>query len=222
MRYRVAVAFALLLALTGCVGTREVPPGPTRADLEAATAARIDLAWLNTGLDGIVERPAVERIPLAHGDDAFARLADCVTALGYVGFMFSDGPQGFEFQSMEGGIELDTQTKLDFYTCFATAPIPVAVARPTLSGAQLDFLYDYYQEIVIPCLENNGVRVDPVPTRDEYSSDRFGTWTPYLATAPGATLEYDLAVRLCGDPYAGIFPERTRGGGSTTFLQYNE
>ena len=51
-----------------------------------------------------------------------------------------------------------------------------------LNEAQLDYLYDYYQDTLIPCLQVHGVEVRTVLTREEaVDIGRFGAypWNPY-------------------------------------------
>jgi hypothetical protein len=55
-----------------------------------------------------------------------------------------------------------------------------------LNAAQLDYLYDYYLESLIPCLEVNGIHIRTVQTRKQFL-DRAGGWNPYVSNG-GALL----------------------------------
>ena len=214
------LAMGIALAATGCVSARIVPPAPTPGELTVSVAARLDQAWYNTGLDGLVKRPTVETLEAVDDDDGFFQLAACLGSRGYAGFGMSDGPEGVQLQPISTDLPTQ-QMQLDFYLCFAASPTLRQDTQPVLSGAQLQYLYDYYQESVIPCLEVAGIHVDSVPTRDAYASDPYGTWTPYQPQVFTTGLTYDEAVERCGDPHAGFLPERPQGGFVTSTFQNN-
>ena len=215
------LAVGIALVATGCVSARVVPPGPTPGELTISVSARLDQAWFNTGLDGLVERPEVELVEAVDDEDGFFQLAECLGKHGYAGFGMSDGPEGVQLQPISGDLPTE-QMQLDFYTCFAGAPTLQQNTQPVLSSAQLQYLYDYYQESVIPCLEVAGIHIETVPTREVYLSNPYGTWTPYEPQVFTTGLTYDQAVQRCGDPHAGFLPERPQGGFVIASFENNE
>lgn len=194
------LAVGIALVASGCVSARPMPAPLAAGDPEVVLESRLDQAWFNTGLDG--PRPDVEVGEPVEGDSS--PIAECLFSSGHESFGFSDGPGGPVLEQIGSSAPTATM-QLDFFACFAATPTIFEFSTPLFSPAQLDYLYDYYQELVIPCLAAVGVNPSTVPTREEYYGDRYGSWTPYEATIRGeGLLAYPEAVELCGDPHAGI------------------
>ena len=52
------------------------------------------------------------------------------------------------------------------------------------SEEQLNFLYDYFLEVTVPCLEANGVAVPALPSREDFlvpSTQLKQVWIPYYS-----------------------------------------
>ena len=212
------MVLAAAVVLTGCATARVVPPGPSGVETARYLQVRIDLAWKNSGLEGIVERPAVSPVVRPVDTSGVDLMSQCLVDSGSDGFGWSDGLDGVEIISIDGK-DPTTQMKLDFYSCFAANPTALGASTPMLSGAQLDFLYDYYQQLVVPCLAAFGITSLDVPTRESYRTDPFGYWTPYEAMAFSDSALRARAIERCGDPHAGILPERSPLGFSTAQFQ---
>ena len=212
------LAVAVMLTVTGCVTARVAPPGPSGAETARYLQVRVDLAWKNSGLEGIVDRPAVSPVVRPVDTSGVDLMGQCLLDSGSDGFAWSDGLDGVELVSIDGKA-LTTQMELDFYSCFAANPTALGARTPMLSAAQLDFLYDYYQELVVPCLAAFGIAGLDVPSRETYRADPFGHWTPYEAMAFSDSVLRGRAIERCGDPHAGILPERTPLGYSTAQFQ---
>ena len=212
----IGLSIVLLVALAGCTVPREPPAGVSAEETAALLETRIDQAWMNTGLDGLVERPVVDRGTVAAD---FNELAECLGDSALEEWGVSDGSTG------PGLVAVDTPTideQLDFYTCFAQHPTDVVMGGVRLSRAQLDYLYDYYRSWVIPCLALDSITVSSVPTRSEFSRDFWQGWNPYdHAPALITDADYNEAIGRCGPVYADLdvvdpFGRGAMGFGATT------
>ena len=163
----------IALSLAGCAQVAE-PPQPTDAEFDAYIREQQDLLWYEYGSPQF-ERPAVE-----------SEVAD-----------FDDPVEtgGCEMSSASMVIIADTgvvETKLRViaetaqYQCLVAAlPYPSVIGYYT--PAQLGFLYDYFHDVLVPCLQAQGLSVGFTPTREEFTA-AAGTvpWDPY--TELGADL----------------------------------
>lgn len=192
----VLIAALVAVTLTGCVPVREVPRGPSDDDIAADLQLQVDLAWANTGLEGTVTQP---EIAIGREPGTMQGLSECLADRGIGDWELSMGPGGASF----GGSEVGRQ--LSFYLCFAQNPLPSEESNFGLTLEQREFLYDYYQRTVIPCLFANGLAVSNAPTRDQFLSPDWIRWNPYSSVGEIRTEDgFARAVDLCGEPYAGI------------------
>jgi hypothetical protein len=194
-----ALAALVALGLVACVPTSTVPSGPSDEETAAIIATRIDQAWANTGLEGRVERPSVQR---ESEPATFDQLAECFATEGISGWGLSDGATGPAL-TVEGGA---TDAELaSFYWCFARYPTDTPLGTLRFTDEQLEYLYDYYRSWVIPCLALSSVEISSVPTREQFLSGNWSGWTPYdHAEALSDEDAYHEAVRTCGDKYGRL------------------
>lgn len=162
-RVFIAGAVAASLLLTGCVTHSSPPP----SGLSGAEKARY-LEVLSGSIGG---SESVEFVPSAGWGTV---IAGCMNAAGYSEYEGSgpsirnvsvdvDGDVSFT-ASISG--DLDQLEQLT--VCLTQYPV-----LPDLSGnvnlAQLDYLYDYFRDFLIPCLSTTGHPVrGEIPTRAEY------------------------------------------------------
>ena len=211
-RASVGLSIVLLVALAGCTVPREPPPGVTAEETAALLETRIDQAWMNTGLDGLVERPEVDRGTVAAD---FNELAECLVDTGLTDWGMSDGSTGPGLAAAEAPTPDD---QLIFYTCFAQHPTDVVMGGIRLSREQLDYLYDYYRSWVIPCLALDSITVSSVPTRSEFGRDFWQGWNPYdQAPALVTDADYNEAIGRCGPVYADLDVIDPFGRGAVDF-----
>lgn len=73
-----------------------------------------------------------------------------------------------------------------------------------LSHEQAEYLYDYYEQRLIPCLESHGVGLDGVMSREHYLATPWAwwSWSPYAAVtpAPATTAALTELQELCERP----------------------
>lgn len=211
------LAAAAVLSLAGCVTPRAVPERISDAELQQYLERRLDAAWLNTGLDGSVQRPEVDRDMLAdHYRDGnnVQHLTECLSEGGITSWG-SGERNGGPTVLADNGSPADQAIQLIWYRCFAEHPTDAMYLGVRLSRAESEYLYDYYQEWVIPCLTLEGYSVISVPTREEYLGEFSFGWVPYYNLAPGLAgidpyatgtdpgFFIELADR-CGNPFPGM------------------
>ena len=217
MRFRaLPILLVTALSLTGCVSAREVPPPITDAALQTYLEKRLDAAWLNTGLDGIVQRPQSDPAALVENfrkSDEESGFAQCVGLAGLSALSFDEQNGGPSFWFSEGD-KGEAAFQLALYSCFADNPSTFGIGDMMLTEEELAFLYQYYQEWIVPCLESKGYNVGQPPTWEEFSEQSFYVWVPYNAISPsvaedpygfGLSREQSLElVDQCGDPFPGM------------------
>jgi len=157
-----AALIAAALLLTGCATPTSAPKGGlTQAELAEYQAAATDRMWRFTGLDDSL-RPEVE--------------VTTVELVEWIALM-----DGCNQETITDDPEMQTEQAVAQYACRARHQLsPEALGL--LNTAQLDYLYDYYQDRLIPCLRSRDVFVPDVPTRVQATDvGRFGgyPWNPY-------------------------------------------
>ena len=198
-----AAAAASVLALPGLLMAgfqfeRTVPAGPSEAQLETAVRADLDRQWRLAGLEGIVVRPDYVSAPIVAERDWDRLMLDCMDRAGVGQWGYDEGSGLF----VEGG-EPTASDQLAFYWCYAAYP-----KVDLVSAQQLDFIYDYYQRWLIPCLEIRGYNVMNAPSRDAFVDAEPGgeQWGPYgsLERYPATFSGLERLAEECGRTVPGI------------------
>ena len=185
---RPLVAALVLLLATGCTQTLAVPGPPTGEELDRLIDRQLDFQWQYIGLTPDDPRPEVERIRIVPVEEAEAVYRQCMVDAGYERFNVITA-------SIYGGAS--KEQRVDIYTCVAQYPTPPA-SFGLFSEAQLDYLYDYFMQVTVPCLEANGVPVADVPSRDEFgapSSQLNQVWIPYYSVEPDREVSFLMGDR---------------------------
>ena len=201
-----------VLALTGCVSAREVPPPMPDAEIEQYLGNRVDAAWRNTGLAGTVERPEpdtsgwVENYRTTRNYEA---MFECMQDAGIDEWGMEEVDGGPVLTSGTGGVPAPPD-QLAFYACFAASPTDFGWIH--LTDEELDYLYDYYRDWVVPCMQSKGYEFWDLPSRQAYRA-QLGGWVPYYSVRNGPGEELDLGlsqdqlvsiVDQCGAPFPGM------------------
>jgi hypothetical protein len=143
------------LALYGC--TPQPRPEPlTPAQIDAFERELDDAMWLATGLEDSL-RPSGGRadyVSLNKFDQAMpACMADATSDPRY--------------------------EALRYYLCQRRYPLSPS-AQGFFSSAELEAIYDYYQDSLVPCLEIRGVHISSAPSRwDTGGEPGYVPWNPY-------------------------------------------
>ena len=193
------MAAVALVALTLCGCVAEPPPGMSEADLADFNEGVLDKTWQRTGLDGAEERPeAGEGDPLSE-QDWYTAMGECMNDGGVASFGTSYSPAtGFEYVDGSGLQRANDAVQLLFYGCVARHPMIPGDNIVPLTDEQLDYIYDYYQRSLVPCMIMNGYTPSAAPTRVEFRAIA-GQWSPYYSVDVGITgTQFDEIVRICG------------------------
>jgi len=177
-RLRIAIVkppmVLVVLALAGCASP--VPERGDGYDYAVIVHERLDSVWAQTGLPDSA-RPALEPGPAVNQFLAASSFAACMAQRGWPDYSSSE--IGYSYQDISL-VDSDPE-RLDWYECFAAYPVD---SRYTLRSVdEFDFLYDYYQDTLIPCLAENGHPVTAAPSRLEFRTS-WKQWSdplfPYL------------------------------------------
>jgi len=197
MTARAAALVAAVLALSGCVAV--APAGPTGLEVAEYNERMLQNTWINTGITEIFARPDVEQGAALAIDDWFAAVFACLSASGYERYSISYSyGSGAAIGDSSGEVVTDAAAQLALYRCAAANPVDVLASGELLSPAQIDYVYDYYQEWVVPCMIAQGYTVRDPPSRQDFHYG-FGQWSPYWSVHDtiGGTEVEDLQL-VCG------------------------
>ena len=189
------LVLAAMLVLTGCVAVP--PPGPSDSEIVAMQERALQQTWERTGLEG--DPPAVEAGPAMESEAWWQAIYDCVQERGFmITSMEWSSSSGAAIMTNSGDTIDDPETQRAFYECVAAHPLVLDERDMALTDAQLDYVYDYYQSWLVPCVIMQGYRLSDVPTRTEYRA-LAGQWSPFFAvdiSISGA--DYERLERVCG------------------------
>ncbi len=200
-----SVVIAASIVLTGCSLAGDEIPQPTTAELDAMLTQVNDIQWQNLQFAPDSPRPTVEFERFIEPSEADAVYTACMAESGY------DGWQQANYNALGGPPEAE---RLDVYACIARFPIP-PVYYGLRTSSQLDAVYDYYRDSLLPCLRAAGMDVTETPTREEFvaSTSFGGQWNPHWYAFPRAVGADLAAYARCGDlsyvigsPIEGIGP----------------
>ena len=186
---------AIALRLAGCTPS----PMDDEADVSLHLQQRLDLAF-NPGAEGGIDRPAAVPVQFALPNGWGNLMRRCMNNAGFPAFAY-DRFYGFT----NGGEVADRSGDegLAWYGCAQQFP-EFDTVYAEFSDDDLEGLYDYYTEYLVPCLESLGGSVGDVPDRAAFADGgegQPGWWNPYLAVAPPASsADVDLLFAKC-DPY---------------------
>lgn len=193
MRWRVLL-LAAGLALAGCAS----PPADDPADVSLHLQQRLDKAF-NPRLGGI-DRPAAEPVRFALPNGWGNLMRGCMKDSGFTQFEY-DRFYGFTNEGKQQTYAGDQG--LAWYHCTQLYPSYDTV-YVEFSDGDLDVLYDYYIEYLVPCLGAIGAEVSEVQSRAAFADGgegQPGWWNPFLAVrTPASTANVDLLFAKC-EPY---------------------
>lgn len=190
-----ALVLAGILLLCGC-GAPEGPPAlgsiplptPNPGTGEQLTTiaddAQTERLERFTSLYPDAEAPVTARERFVSSLGWGPAVADCLTAQGFEAVGSADG--GYMTMA-QGDDSTERAQETARYVCESQFPLDPAASLP-LSGSQVTYLYRYQTEILKPCLERAGYKVDKPPTLATYPK-RYpktgGGWDPYRLVQAG-------------------------------------
>lgn len=191
-------AGAILLLASGCA--RELPSGPTQAEVDAYWDTVLAATWDNTTASQELERPVVESEGPIRRDTWWEVIMQCLSGEDVAFSSLSyNNDTGFDID-FEGSIDQESRNaaELALYTCVARHPQDVVADGTLLSDAQMEYIYDYYQQWLTPCLAEQGAPVvGESPGRDLFRIID-GQWSPYSQLGPRTETEVARLTEACG------------------------
>ncbi len=185
----------MLLVLTGC--TAPQPPAPVGGDYAVILAERADTVWQMTGLSDEL-RPTIEIGQARDQFTAASLFSSCMASRGWPDYFSRSTGYGYR------AIQLATtdEERLGWYGCFVAYPVDSEYTMQSV--AQFDLVYDYFQDTLIPCLDEQGYAISDAPTRLEFRTvwDGFTdplfpfVWNPYYDIV-GAPADLTALQQLC-------------------------
>lgn len=186
-----AVALAASVLLTGCAVDRGEVPRPTGSELEVLNQRVRDIQWQVLQFPPNAARPAVEFEEFVDPDRTGEVYTACMVEAGHTGWTPTNvgafgGPSSAE--------------RRDLYVCVSRYPLAPS-NYGFYTSAQLDALYNYYRDLLVPCLEASGIAVTAPPSREDFTDAAgFGLqWSPYSFGA-GDFTEIELSSLSLGCP----------------------
>lgn len=215
----VVIGTVLVLAVTGC---SPAPPPPSYTDEERTEffEKRLDAAWANTGLEGVVDRPDLAAgIGDRYAADNWFSLSTCMFDTGLDGWGLGESRGGPRFTGASND-ELPPEQQLAAYRCFAQYPVTDSFRNVLLTDDQKQYLYDYYRRWVVPCLRTHRYEINLAffPT-EALLIESIGEWNPYdvIVGGPNFSPETGLSEdalaqlhELCGSPSADLDVDLTQ------------
>ena len=175
----VAVAASLAL-LSGCVEGREAPAGGVSDEELARYQDYVGAQmWERTGLSEAM-RPEVEPV--------YIQIEDWSDAL--------NACESIRERAVATNAS-PTAVVVSEYSCRMRYQLSGAQLG-LLNEAQLDYLYDYYMQVTVPCLEANGMAVAAIPSREDFlvpSTQLKQVWTPYYSVDSNRDVRFLMSDR---------------------------
>lgn len=167
---RLTGALIVLLSLTGCVhATTPLQSSFTDAERDAYARDRIEQIWAMSGTDR--EPPADLSVIFVSPGDWGTTVVNCLSEAGFSNYTPLD--YGFSWEGSASTPEED-YARLVCMASWQVDPAESGVMGPE----QLGYLYDFYRESTVPCLERLGMTVLEAPTRAQFI-ETGGNWYPF-------------------------------------------
>jgi hypothetical protein len=195
-------ATMVCIALAGCTPTRSVPPQASGSELQQLVDDERALfrQWYLYLVNAPPDPPVIPVERVIAPSETQAVYGSCMDAAGYPNY----GEPGATV-----AVEQSTDGQLALYICVSQFPVEPS-AFGIFSRDQLDYLYDYYQQSLIPCLAASGHDVIDIPVRAEFlrrDPAQLYAWSPYgELTGLSPKLLTSLAER-CPEFPPGIFED---------------
>lgn len=173
-----ALAAAVAVTLAACSTSTAPDPGLNAQQLAAYRELSLNLMWTFTGL-GDDLRPATPAITLVTDEGWIDAYVGCMNSAGFDQYVVSvDGGS----YSVTGDALMGSRATGELiadYVCSASFEVDGRYDR-LYNPAQIDYLFDYYQQVLVPCLQVRGFDIATPPTREQYVAG-WGGWHPYFA-----------------------------------------
>ena len=163
-------ALAVALVLCGCATVKAPTPGLSAAEEAVLRAQSLELNWATTGLPPEMRPPEVP-VEVVSREEWSNKFVACMSDAGFDNYTaVTDGFQRY------GDAESDGERIANF-VCEASYTVP-AEQYGYLNPAQQEYVYDYFVEVLVPCLQDRGVEPRGLPTREQFLNNGW-SWNPY-------------------------------------------
>lgn len=201
-----AVLITATAVLTGCASgepTLPSPPQLSEQEKNAAYSDQLDQSWQRAASEfPDAERPEVEFVRFIDQAEWAEVIVACLVDQGVDAKVSNDGQGGYESQGVVGQ---ELSMAIAAYVCDAEYPVDPSLNQP-LTDAELDYLYNYFVDVLNPCLEREGIDVIEPPSRQAFKDSLLSpdSWTPYLAVDIRGQEEWNRINRACPQAVPGL------------------
>ena len=161
---------------------------------DLAASALSDYADYVTSLYPDAELPVVDRVRFVDPSEYGVVFSACMTEAGFAASVTADN--GLQFEPIPDE-QAEAQT-VALYACRAKYPTHPRFLR-AFTEEQLQYLYRYSSDTVIPCLEDRGIAVPELPSesifKQNYGGD--GAWFPYQNALAMPVDELNTLMEQC-------------------------
>lgn len=164
------VALVVLLALSGCAVVAAPEPGFSDAERNLVRQSASDGWWESSGLPDEL-RPAAVPVAVVGADEWPTLFVGCMNGLGFDNYRVRTGQVVI---SEYDGTDL-VAAMLAHYTC----RMSYWTDAGRYNADEMDYLYDYYEQTLVPCLTVHDLELIDVPSRQDFVDGWFGRWNPY-------------------------------------------
>lgn len=171
---RLLAAALLVLALAGCSTTAAPRPGLSADELADRRIHTDTMNWAATGL-GKEFRPATPALATVSRENWPSAYVTCMNNAGFDEYVAVEG--GWTVGSEQDGPS--EAERLAEYICTQSFEIE-GQYDDWFNDAEIDYLYAYYREFLVPCLAERGFSPIASPTENEFA-DNFASWHPYFS-----------------------------------------
>lgn len=169
---------ASALVISACAPARaQPPPDPTAAEVTSMMNSYVaqQTEQLGFGFPKVWGAVSFERF--VRDSDRPIVLDSCVRDLGVTGVRFSADATTTSADATPDEALLQ---RLAIQACALRYPA-LALRSYLMTNAQLNYMFDYYQNVLVPCLRSSGYLVS-LPGREQFvnnGSREFYVWNPY-------------------------------------------
>lgn len=169
-----ATSAILSFCLVGCAPSVSAPPGMTRTEAEVFVRQQSVGMWSALVLREPRAMPALPEVTFVSSESWSAVMDECLRA--------ADVPVRWGYT--EGTTYPDIGAPDDVLVANFVCQSRYAVnpSEYLLTRTQLDYLYDYYANWLVPCLAMHGADTPQLPSRTSFAEQQ-GWWQPYQEVA---------------------------------------
>ena len=150
----------------------------TDAQLDDYYELQADVMWKQTLFSDDL-RPPDAPTQLVTGEAWAQTIADCMNVAGFDNYQEEGG--GLMISSVARPADGLLDEQLAFYSC--RSGLRLTSQEDSLHNpAEIDYLYEYYQEVLVPCLLVNDIDIYEAPTRTQFI-EQSGWWNPYYSVS---------------------------------------